>query len=284
MPVTTVTASTPEQLTFDILFDALPDVAMRDQKDGMERAWVSLGKSKRTTAIHHEISDTEYVKIVPHPDYGMATIWDWDIIIYLVAQLMARSQNTVLPDAPAVEVHPHAILTAIGRGTGGRDYALLREAIARLQYTVLETNLWQRNKKRLDRHAFIVGFTEIDAGAESSGGMRFLLPPWIVNSVKARGVLSIHRSYFNLEGGFERFLYRVARKMCGHQVEAKIGLRGLHERSGSPMRFADFAKAVRKAVGKEEVPEYRLEIYKNADGEEILRMTQATLSRLPGPA
>lgn len=272
----------PEQLTFDILFDALPDVSMRDQQDAMERSWVSLGKVKRTTAIEHRIGEDQFVRIVPNAEYGLATIWDWDIVIFLVGQLVARSQDGKLPDVPAVEVHPHAILTALGRGTGGRDYKLLREAVARLQFTAVETNLWRRNKKRFDREPFIAGFREIEPGPDSSGGMRFVLPDWIVSSIRRRSILSIHRDYFSLEGGIERFLYRVARKLAGRQPDgARISVQKLHDRSGSPMRTADFAKYVRKAVERNDLPEYRLELYRNAENEEILRIVPRTLSQLP---
>lgn len=275
--------ATPEQLTFDILFDALPDIAMRDQRDGLERAWVSLGKNKRTTIIQHDLNEVEFVRVIPNAAIGMATIWDWDIIIFLTGQLMARAQDpNALPNTPAISVQPHAILTAIGRGTGGRDYAELRQAILRLQSTLVETNIFKVNKRRTDRYAFITGFSEDNPGKASSGGMTFVLPPWVIRSVKARSVLSIHRDYFSLSGGVERYLYRLARKMAGRQPQgARIGMEALHERSGSPMRLADFAKNVRRVVTRGAIPEYKLSLYKGVDGDEVLRMEPDTLSRLP---
>ena len=46
----------------------------------------------------------------------------------------------------------------------------------------------------------------------------------------------------------------------------------LHERSGSPMELKDFAKSVRQAVKKGNVPEYDITVAK-IDGEEFLRFT-----------
>ena len=273
----------PEQLTFDVLYDALPDVSLRDQPDGMERAIVSLGKRMRTVPIRHDLDNGLFIEVIANEAIGMATIWDYDIVIYLIGQLMQRAQAGQLAEVPAVTVSPHALLQAIGRPTGGEDYVRLRQAIKRLQTTLVETNLWVgRKRAKTIRFPFIAGFEENDPGEASSGGMTFVLPRWLVASVRARNVLSIHRGYFGLDGGIERYLYRVSRKLAGRQPEgARISLRNLHERSGSPMRLADFAKGVRSAVERGNIPEYRLSLYRNADGEEVLRIEPDTLSQLP---
>lgn len=276
------------QLEFDLLFDALPDIALRDQRDAMERPLVSLAKNRRVDPVEYRFDDDLFVRILPHQEYGQATIWDYDIILYLLGQLNERAERGTLPAVPALSVAPHHLLLAIRRAAGGRpsgrDYQELRAAVARLQTMVIETNIWQGRKlKRFKRFSLIHDFTEEEPGEASSGGMTFVLPAWMVDSIRSRrGILSIHPDYFDLTSGVERFLYRLARKHAGRQPDgARIGMEKLHEKSGSPMRKSDFAIVVRKAVTRDALPEYRLELYRNEEGEEVLHMALRTLSRLP---
>ena len=68
------------QLDFFIPFiAALP---LRDQRDTMERPFFSLAKRKRLAPIDYENRDgSVWVRVQPHQDYGMATIWNADILI-----------------------------------------------------------------------------------------------------------------------------------------------------------------------------------------------------------
>lgn len=278
----------PRQLVLDLLFDALPDFTLRDQRDALERPLVSLAKGKKpridaqggAVPIVYSFEGGLEVRVLPSPTYGWATIWDYDLIIYLIGQLNARAQKESVSERSGIRVNPHAMLTGIGRGTGGKDYAELRAAIARLQTTIIETNIWHGEKlKRFMRFSFITHFAEDEPSAASSGGMVFGLPPWIVDSIRDhRGVLSISPDYFYLTGGIERFLYRVARKMVGRQPEGLlVRMDTLHERSGSPMRLADFAKAVRTAVARQRLPDYAARLTTATDGSEAVLLAPLTL-------
>ncbi|MCG5238375.1 replication initiator protein A [Azospirillum doebereinerae] len=277
-----------QQLEFDLLFDALPDIALRDQRDAMERPLVALGKNRRTDPIEYQFDDDLFVRVLPHQEYGQATIWDYDVILYLLGQINERAERGDLPTVPAISVAPHQLLTAIrrvpkGGRPGGADYRELRAAIARLQTTIVETNIWQGKKlRRFKRFSLIHDFTEDDPGERSSGGMTFVLPAWMVDSIRnRRGILSIHPDYFDLSSGFDRFLYRVARKYAGRQPDgARIGMTKLHEKSGSPMRKSDFALQIRKAVTRNTLPEYDLRLTRSAS-DEVLRMRPRSLSQLP---
>lgn len=277
-----------QQLEFDLLFDALPDIALRDQRDAMERPLVSLAKNLRTQPIEYQFEDGLFVRVLPHQEYGQATIWDYDVILYLLGQINERADRGDLPAVPAISVSPHQLLVAIRRvpksgRPAGSDYRELRAAIARLQTTVVETNIWQGKKlKRFKRFTLIHDFTEDDPGESSSGGMTFVLPAWMIDSIRSRrGILSIHPDYFDLSGGLDRFLYRVARKYAGRQQEgARIGMVKLHEKSGSPMRKSDFAMQVRRAVARDALPEYTLRLYRSGGGEEVLRVLPRSLSSL----
>ena len=54
----------------------------------MARCWFNLAKKKRTKPIEHKFNDN-WVKITADEKYGIATIFDNDILIFAIAQLMA---------------------------------------------------------------------------------------------------------------------------------------------------------------------------------------------------
>jgi hypothetical protein len=71
----------PEQ--FDLFLPYLADMPLRDQREMMERPFFSLAKRKRTKPIEYTAPDGKlWVHVSANPDYGMATIWDADILIY----------------------------------------------------------------------------------------------------------------------------------------------------------------------------------------------------------
>ncbi len=306
VPVDAATANDLErrQLEFDILFDALPGVPLRDQRDALERPIVSLSKNIRYNDKKYEYGEL-YIQIRPHQDFGQPTIWDYDIVMFLLGQMNLRfardrdhgpAPSPVIEkqirdgravyvqrpgwkwNAPAITVDPAALLRGIGRGTGGKDYKALREAIGRLQSCQIETNIWHgKMLKRFKRFTLISGFEEDDPGEASSAGMRFTLPAWMIDSLVTRkGIFLIDKRYFDLAGGYQRFLYRVARKIAGRQRDWRpISMKTLYDRSGSPMEYKDFAKTIRRTIAgckEAPIPEYDFRITIGAEGQEIIAM------------
>ena len=74
------------QLDFFVPF--VTELPLRDQRDTMERPFFSLAKRKRLAPIdYHSADGSIWVKVQPHQDYGMATIWDADILIWAASVL-----------------------------------------------------------------------------------------------------------------------------------------------------------------------------------------------------
>jgi len=68
-------------------FIALPrDIPARDQQDLMERPFFSLSKNKRTAPIEYRVGEN-YIRVTANEKYGMATIWDADILIWTASQI-----------------------------------------------------------------------------------------------------------------------------------------------------------------------------------------------------
>jgi plasmid replication initiation protein len=254
------------------LFTALPDAPPRDQRDLMERPFFSLAKTKRTTPILYKAGEVE-VQVDGLPEYGMATIWDADILIWAGSQIVEALDHGLKPSR-LFRFTPYQLLTAIGRATGNREYRLLKAALQRLQSTVIHTTIRQGENWRRHQFSWLNEWEELADLRGRVHGMEFILPDWFYRGVLDRSlVLTIDPAYFALTGGIERWLYRVARKHAGRQREGwSFELRHLHTKSGSLARFSDFALDLRRIAAGPGLPGYRLTIVRKGDRQELLRV------------
>ncbi|MGI4801909.1 MAG: replication initiator protein A [Janthinobacterium lividum] len=263
----------------DFFAPAFVDIPIRDQRDMMERPFFSLAKKPRKTPISYEVGGT-LVKVYPVKEFGIATIWDADILIWAATQVteaVDRGGET----NPRIHFHPYQLLRAIRRNTGGDQYKKLQEALRRLASTYVETNIRVPKGSRKKTTGFH-WLEDWDAHEDEDGkptGMSLTLPRWLYDGIVEKGmVLTIHEDYFTITGGIERWLYRVARKHAGHQETGwPFTMRQLYDKSGSAARFSDFAIDVRKVVENDSLPEYALRLHKNGDGEEIVSMIRRSL-------
>ena len=241
----------------------------------MERPFFSLSKSRRHEPILYKAGDVE-VEVHAVPEHGMASIWDADILIWAGSQIVDAA-NRGHPTSRFFRFTPYQLLNAIGRGTGKHQYDLLKAAMTRLQSTAVRTTI--RNGPHWRRHQFS-WINEWEERVLASGrceGMEFVLPDWFFRGVIDRQlVLTIDPAYFQLKGGIERWLYRVARKHAGRQPGGwSFPFRHLHHKSGSLARFSDFALDLRRIARGQPLPGYALAI-ERADRREILRICPAT--------
>ena len=269
-----------ERAQLDPFVVATGDASPRDQRDLMERPFFSLAKVKRVTPILYESGGVR-VEVFAMPEHGMATIWDADVLIWAASQIV-EAENHGLKTSRFLRFTPYQLLMAIGRGTGAREYRLLKGAFARLQSTVIATTI--RHGERWRRHQFswINEWEEMTTRDGRVEGMEFVLPDWFYRGVIDRSlVLTIDRDYFRLTGGIERWLCRVARKHVGRQLHGWVfEVAHLHEKSGSLARPSDFALDIRRIVARQPLPGYRLDIWREGR-RELLQIRPSRLSTVP---
>lgn len=265
---------------FDLFLPYLTDLPLRDQREMMERPFFSLAKRKRIKPIDYTSPDHKlWVHVSANPDYGMATIWDADILIFCASQLadLARRGSNDIPRK--LNVMPYDLLRSIGRPTTGRAYELLGQALDRLVATTIKTNIRSENRKEAT-FSWLDGWTQlVDEKTERPRGMTLELSNWFWEGVLMKGgVLSIDRAYFSIPGGRERWLYRVSRKHAGGAGEDgfAISLPVLFEKSGAEGEYRRFKFELLKLVEKNALPGYDLSLEKSArNGEPLLRMRRA---------
>lgn len=288
---------------FDLFLPYLADLPLRDQREMMERPFFSLAKTKRVKPIDYRSPDGKlWVHVSGNPDYGMATIWDADILIYC-ASVLADMARRGINDVPRkLHLMPYDLLRAIGRPTTGRAYELLGQALDRLVSTTVKTNIRAENRREAT-FSWLDGWTQlVDEKTERSRGMTIELSNWFWEGVLMQGgVLSIDRAYFDLTGGRERWLYRVARKHAGGAGEAgfAISMPTLFEKSGAEGQYRRFKFEIAKIAERDELPGYALSIEtpagkrepnlrmrRRADAERPVRSVTdtATVKASPAPA
>jgi plasmid replication initiation protein len=277
-----------QQLDFFVAY--LVDVPLRDQLDTMERPFFSLSKNKRLNHIEYTSPDGKvWVKVFPNQAFGMATIWDADILIWAISQLveLINRGQTLVPRT--IRFHPYDLLKAIGRNPNGkRGYELLRYALRRLAHTAIETNIRAGGLKKTASFHWLDSWREI--ANERTGKtlmMELTVPDWLYTGIlKHTGILSIHPDYFQLTGGLERWLYRVARKHAGMQRNGFfISLPTLHKKSGCESPYRRFKHELRKIVKRDELPEYHtVWIEETESGEPTLHIIRRSKLHYSEPA
>ena len=193
----------PDQ--FDLFLPYLSDLPLRDQREMMERPFFSLSKTKRIKPIDYTSPDGKlWVNVSPNAKYGMATIWDADILIYCASQMADMKRRGVNDIPRTLHVMPYDILRSIGRPTTGRAYELLAQALDRLVATTIKTNI-RAESRREATFTWLDGWTQIvDEKTERSMGMTLELSNWFYEGVMMEGgVLSIDPAYFDITGGRE---------------------------------------------------------------------------------
>jgi len=267
---------------FDLFIPLMGDLPLKDQRETMERPFFSLQKRKRVKPIEYNSPDGEtWVKIEAIPAYGMATIWDADILIW-AASTLNRMREQGANDIPrTLRTTSYDLLRAIKRDTSGRAYQELQAALQRLQTTSISTSI--RAPKRRTKAGFnwLDKWTlEVDPETDQPRGMTITLSDWVYEGIVGeRSLLTMHQDYFLLTGGLERALYRIARKHAGNQKGGwTCRVEVLRDKTGSDSKPKEFNRMLRKVVEADQLPDYAMEMATTADG------SPAVLFRLRGEA
>ena len=129
----------------DVL-DAIP----KDDMASMEHPIFSLATKPDTRILRYEHKNVA-VEIAPSVR-GLATIYDTDILIYCISQLMSK-KNAGEPLAQTLHLNAHELLVWTNRERSGDAYRRLKEAFERLAGMRMTTNIkadGEESQKGLD--------------------------------------------------------------------------------------------------------------------------------------
>lgn len=267
------------KIQFEMFF-TLPDfsdISLRDYQETMQRPFFSLSKRKRIKPIDYISPDKSVTVLVsPNPTYGMATIWDADIMIYLASHLNELRERGTNDISPVIRLQPGDLLKRISWGTSGRAYERLVSALDRLQATTIKTNIRAGNKSRETTFSWIDSYTHlVDERTERSLGMEITLSKWFFDGVMdKRNVLSISPQYFEITSGLGKWLYRASRKHAGGNGADgfTIGFDTLHQKSGSESSLPVFKRKLVELATADSLPDISLEVVDADSARPKLRM------------
>ncbi len=249
----------------DLFICDVADAVLKDVVPTMEHPFYSLSKKPETTIRRYE-HNGNWLEVIPSVK-GLATIYDKDILIYCISQIMAKL-NRGEEVSRRVRINSRELLQFTNRGTSGRDYQALSEALDRLGGTRISTNIRiGEDEEQYDTFGLIDG-ASIRRKHGLDGRLMWCevkISDWIFDIIRAREVLTLHRDYFRLRRPIERRMYELARKHCGRQPEWTAGLDVLHKKSGSKSDLKEFRRAVKHLAEHDHLPDYRVEFEPETD-------------------
>lgn len=222
------------------------DVNLKSDMASMEHPIFSMSK-KPDRNIRRYTNGEATLEVEPGP-HGIATVYDKDILIFAISQLMA-AKNRGEPISRHVSFNATDFLHFANRVTNGNAYENLRNSLSRLDGTRLRTNIKTNGEQQWQAFGLIEGATI--RRSEASGRVvewGITLPEWLFNAVQGNEVLSLHRDYFRLGRPLDRRVYELCRKHCGKQPRWEITLEKLHKKCGSTGSVRQFRYRIKDLV------------------------------------
>lgn len=274
---------TDKQLSF--FTPTISDISNKDDYSLMDIATFGLGKSPRFKPIKYDLNGA-LVTVQGGTDCGMATIFDYDVFLFVVSYLV-REMERVKEEVkkghdvrlPPRQIRPPVaeLLKFCRRDDGGKQYKQLEATLERLSSTKISIKKHGTGKgRRVGMFSLIGGFkmlTETRTGNISE--LSIDIPNWVYDGVVRPDnptVLTLHNDYFLLHKGYHRFLHRLARKAAG-KAQAVYSIETLYERSGSTSPLKNFKSDIKKAIGalnNDPLPDYSVIYEKQGKRENVM--------------
>lgn len=237
----------------------LSDVVLKDDLASMEHPMFSLATKPDMRHLEYRSGDNR-LKIVPS-GVGLPTIFDKDILIFCISQLMHR-KNRGEKIGKRVRFSARELSIATNRPIGGNHYKRLEQAFHRLRGTTFQTDILTGGKRETRLFGLIDegGFVMRETGEWRLDYCEVVLSDWVMRAIEANEVVTISEKYFRLRRPLERRLYEIARKHCGNAPKWQIGLTKLQDKTGSNAPLKKFRHNLREIIEKDETPFYSLEL------------------------
>ena len=259
----------------------ISSVSLKDVQQQMEFPFFSLSKRPDHSFLRYSDRHGNSLEVVPS-GLGLPTIYDKDILIYAISQIMERLNRGEEASRHLI-IYAADVLEFANRTKSGRDYKSLEGAFLRLRGCTIKTNI--RTGDEVETRVF--GLIEEGGFIRKYGidgrlqHVELILSRWLWRAIEARQVLTLHPDYFRLRQPLERRLYEIARKHCGTQAEWKISLRLLHEKCAARSQLKLFRHRLRKLVEKGDLLDYAMTYTADQDMVIFHRQEGSLVDRIP---
>lgn len=237
------------------------DYALKDDGASMEAPIFTLSTRPDLSVWNWKSKDGNRAVTVTPSVLGRATMFDKDVLIYVVSQ-MTEALNCDREDAKnrTVRFVVYDYLVSTNKPTGGKEYQRLESTLERLRGTSIKTDIKTGGVRVKEGFGLIDSWAIVEKAPDNERmiAIEVTLSKWLFNAVQAHEVLTIHRNYFRLRKPLERRLYELARKHCGSQSSWAIGLELLREKCSAHSHIRAFRSQIREVEAADSLPEYRM--------------------------
>lgn len=234
------------------------DAVIKDDMASMEHPIFVLSKKPVTEVRRYENGDN-WLEVVPSVR-GCATIWDKDLLIFVISQIMA-AKKAGQPYGKYVRFYAVDFLRFSNRRNSGKEYELLRASLDRLDGTRIRTNIETGGTKNWEGFGLV---QRVFIKQESLDG-RVLewgleISDWLFRAIEANEVLTLHPDYFRLKKPMERRVYEIARKHCGRSQIWRVNIDLLQKKCGSNSPRKKFRYMIKTLCMAQHLPDYSVEL------------------------
>lgn len=272
----------------DFFVPTLTGKGTRDSQGIMDVATFRLSKKEKRVGeiLRHELSDG-YVEVSAGA-HGMATVWDYDIVLMMVSHLTEAMDlyREGKGSKPSRVFRPRTtdILQFARRGDGSRQAEEIEAALDRLRNTTIKTRRDKGKLRITEAEGLITRYRVLSrTDTKKIRLVEIEVPEWIYREVvssKRPTVLSVHPDYFLIRSGIGRFIYRLARR-CAGQSSAKWSFETLYKRSGSSGTAKRFFQNLRAVIQSNNLPEYTLLEQPGNSGPQLVMKRRSSLISPP---
>ena len=248
------------------IFDALP---VKNDRHSMEHPFFTLSTKRDLRIIKYDRNGVN-IKVTPHHELGLPTMFDKDILLYcgsLVVAELNKSPNDWPPQT--LRFSCHDLMVTTNRMTNGQAYKQLKNAFERLKGCSVTTDIKTAEVKEAAGFGLIESWRIVEKSHDNSRMVKVevKLSDWYYRALIGREVLTISRTYFRLRKPLERRLYELARKHCGKQKDWSISLKKLQEKCGSKSPEKKFRFLIREIIkthqSENHFPDYDISLSEN---------------------
>ncbi len=252
----------------------------RDLIEIMEVPFLALSKNRKNPIIYESSDGTRKVKVTRHTGHFLASIYDWDIILF-VASKMQEILNSGKDIPPRSMIVPrHEILTSIHKHNVNTQQKELEKSLHRLKRTAIDTTIRNEDYRYKSDFGFLDSWEYTER--KDIKEIKITLSQWLYDGICAQGaLLKVDPAYFDITSALKRFLYRTARKHVGRSDEAwEFSIKKLYEKSGSEREFKKFKSDLKVYVMANDIPGYTMQWIKKNKKDFVLFKRLSTLEKL----
>jgi plasmid replication initiation protein len=237
------------------IFDALP---VKNDRHTMEHPFFTLSTKPDIRTVEYN-RDGVRIRLNPHNEFGLPTMMDKDILLYVGSLLMAEINQGRIPPK-TLRFSAHDLMITTNRPTDGHAYRLLKNALERLTGCLITTDIKTADIRQSSGFHILEHWNIIEKSHDNRRMVRLevTVSDWFYNALLGKEVLTINRDYFRLRKTLERRLYELARKHCGKQPQWEIMLENLKNKCGALSPLKKFRFQLRQIIETDHLPDYRI--------------------------